>query len=141
LVLHSPSDTAGTGNVDFVVFPPRWLVMQNSFRPPWFHRNVANEYMGLIHGVYDAKSTGFVPGGGSLHNCMSGHGPDAATFEKAIDADTSRPTHLADTMAFMFETRTAIKPTRSALNGRPALQKDYTKYWLELKKNFNPSRP
>jgi homogentisate 1,2-dioxygenase len=141
LVLHSPSDTAGTGNVDFVVFPPRWLVMQDSFRPPWFHRNVANEYMGLIHGVYDAKSTGFVPGGGSLHNCMSGHGPDAATFEKAIAADTSRPTHLADTMAFMIETRTAIKPTRSALNGRPALQKDYTNYWLELKKHFNPSRP
>ena len=77
--------------------------MENTFRPPWFHRNVANEFMGLMHGVYDAKSTGFVPGGASLHNCMSGHGPDAQTFEKATAADTSVPVHIADTMAFMFE--------------------------------------
>ena len=82
-VLTSPSDTPGTANLDFVIFPPRWLVAQDTFRPPWFHRNVASEFMGLVHGVYDAKAEGFLPGGASLHNCMSGHGPDAATFEKA----------------------------------------------------------
>jgi homogentisate 1,2-dioxygenase len=141
LVLHSPSDTPGTSNIDFVVFPPRWLAMENTFRPPWFHRNVANEYMGLISGVYDAKSAGFVPGGASLHNCMSGHGPDAATFDKAIAADTSIPAHITDTMAFMFETRLAIKPTRSALNGVPPLQTDYMSYWLDLKKHFDPAKP
>jgi homogentisate 1,2-dioxygenase len=140
-VLHSPSDTPGTGNVDFVVFPPRWLTMENTFRPPWFHRNVANEFMGLICGTYDAKSTGFVPGGASLHNCMSGHGPDAATFEKASAADTSVPLHITDTMAFMFETRQVIKPARTALQGTPPLQNDYLTYWLELKKRFDPSRP
>jgi homogentisate 1,2-dioxygenase len=140
-VLHSPSDTPGTGSIDFVIFPPRWLTMQNTFRPPWFHRNVANEFMGLIAGEYDAKSSGFVPGGASLHNCMSGHGPDAATFEKASAADTSVPMHLADTMAFMFETRLPIKPTRCALQGTPALQQDYMAYWLELKKRFDPARP
>jgi homogentisate 1,2-dioxygenase len=140
-VLHSPSETPGTGNIDFVVFPPRWLTMENTFRPPWFHRNVANEFMGLISGVYDAKSTGFVPGGASLHNCMSGHGPDAATFERAIAADTSAPVHITDTMAFMFETRLAIKPTRSALQGMPPLQDDYMSYWLDLKKRFDPARP
>jgi len=141
LVLHSPTDTAGTSNIDFVVFPPRWLAMQNTFRPPWFHRNVANEYMGLIHGAYDAKSAGFVPGGASLHNCMSGHGPDAATFEKAIAADTSQPMRIADTMAFMFESRTVIRPTRSALQGRPTLQRDYLDCWRGLKKHFDPTRP
>jgi homogentisate 1,2-dioxygenase len=141
LVLHSPSDTPGTSNIDFVVFPPRWLAMENTFRPPWFHRNVASEYMGLISGVYDAKSAGFVPGGASLHNCMSGHGPDAATFDKAIAADTSIPAHITDTMAFMFETRLAIKPTRSALNGVPPLQADYMSYWLDLKKHFDPAKP
>jgi homogentisate 1,2-dioxygenase len=140
LVLHSPSDTAGTSNLDFVVFPPRWLAMQNTFRPPWFHRNVASEFMGLIHGVYDAKSTGFVPGGASLHNCMSGHGPDAATFDKALAADTSQPQHITETMAFMFESRYILKPTRSALHGTPALQQDYMRYWLELEKRFDPSR-
>ena len=140
-VLQSPSDTPGTSHIDFVVFPPRWLAMQDTFRPPWFHRNVANEYMGLIHGVYDAKSTGFVPGGASLHNCMSGHGPDAATFAKALAADTSQPVHIADTMAFMFESRMVIRPTRSALHGRPALQKDYVDVWLDLKKHFDPTRP
>ncbi len=140
LVLHSPSDTPGTGNVDFVVFPPRWLAMEDTFRPPWFHRNVASEYLGLITGLYDAKSSGFVPGGASLHNCMSGHGPDAATFEKAIAADTSQPVHIADTMAFMFESRMVIKPTRQALEGHPPLQKDYRACWSGLRKRFDPSR-
>jgi homogentisate 1,2-dioxygenase len=141
LVLHSPSDTAGTSNIDFVIFPPRWLTMQNTFRPPWFHRNVANEFMGLLCGVYDAKSTGFVPGGSSLHNCMSGHGPDATTFAKASTADTSVPIHIGDTMAFMFETRRVIKPTRCALQGLPPLQGDYMSHWLGLEKHFDPTRP
>ena len=96
-VLTSPSDTPGTANLDFVIFPPRWLVAQDTFRPPWFHRNIASEFMGLVHGAYDAKAEGFVPGGASLHNCMSGHGPDAATFEKAsarrpVASPTSSPT-------------------------------------------------
>jgi len=141
LVLHSPSDTAGTSNIDFVVFPPRWLAMEHSFRPPWFHRNVANEFMGLICGVYDAKSAGFVPGGSSLHNCMSGHGPDAATFDKAIAADTSNPLRIADTMAFMFESRSVLKPTRAAMQGTPRLQADYLSHWLGLKKHFDPAKP
>jgi homogentisate 1,2-dioxygenase len=141
LVLHSPSDTPGTSNLDFVIFPPRWLAMENTFRPPWFHRNAASEYMGLIHGVYDAKSTGFVPGGASLHNCMSGHGPDGATFAKAIAADTSRPSHIVDTMAFMFESRSVLKPTRHALEGRPPLQKDYLECWSDLHKRFDPANP
>jgi homogentisate 1,2-dioxygenase len=141
LVLHSPSDTAGTSNIDFVVFPPRWLATEHTFRPPWFHRNVANEFMGLICGVYDAKSAGFVPGGSSLHNCMSGHGPDAATFDKAIAADTSNPVRIADTMAFMFESRSVLKPTRAALQGTPRLQADYMSHWLGLKKHFDPAKP
>jgi homogentisate 1,2-dioxygenase len=141
VVLQSPTDTPGTSNLDFVVFPPRWLAMEHTFRPPWFHRNVASEYMGLITGVYDAKSAGFVPGGASLHNCMSGHGPDAATFENATAADTSRPVQITDTMAFMFESRMVIKPTRHALAGRPVLQKDYMNCWADLKKRFDPSRP
>jgi homogentisate 1,2-dioxygenase len=140
LVMHSPSDTPGTSNIDFVVFPPRWLVMENTFRPPWFHRNVASEYMGLITGVYDAKSAGFEPGGSSLHNCMSGHGPDAATFERAAAADTGKPQHVKDTMAFMFESRMVIKPSRYALEGRPPLQQDYLSCWQGLKRHFDPGR-
>jgi homogentisate 1,2-dioxygenase len=93
--------------------------------------------MGLIEGVYDAKAEGFAPGGASLHNCMSGHGPDAATYDKAIAADTSRPVHITDTMAFMFETRTVIRPTRYALQ-TPLLQGDYAQVWRGLKKNFAP---
>jgi homogentisate 1,2-dioxygenase len=138
LVLQSPSDTAGVDNLDFVIFPPRWLVMEDTFRPPWFHRNVASEFMGLIEGVYDAKAQGFVPGGASLHNCMSGHGPDAATFARASRADTSRPAHVSDTMAFMFETRSVIRPTRYALQS-PLLQRDYDAAWQDLKNNFTPA--
>ena len=140
LVLQAPSDTPGVDTLDFVVFPPRWLVAENTFRPPWFHRNVASEFMGLIHGSYDAKAEGFAPGGASLHNCMTGHGPDAATFDKASSADTAMPHKLEHTMAFMFETRHVIHPTAQALSSAQ-LQADYAACWGDLKKNFNPEQP
>jgi len=135
LVLQSQSDTPGVDVIDFVVFPPRILAMEHTFRPPWFHRNVASEFMGLVHGVYDAKAEGFMPGGASLHNCMSGHGPDADTFEKASRADTSKPHYIRDTMAFMFETRHVIRPTRAALESAQ-LQPEYFRCWQGLRKNF-----
>jgi len=135
LVLQSPSDTPGWDAIDFVIFPPRILAMEHTFRPPWFHRNVASEFMGLIHGVYDAKAEGFVPGGASLHNCMSGHGPDAETFEKASVADLSQPTRIEDTMAFMFESRYVIRPTRFALE-LGQLQSEYYRCWQGLQKHF-----
>jgi homogentisate 1,2-dioxygenase len=141
LVLHSVSDTPGVDALDFVIFPPRWQVSQDTFRPPWFHRNVASEFMGLIAGVYDAKAQGFAPGGASLHNCMTGHGPDAASYEKATHADTSQPVALTDTMAFMFETRLPIRPTRFALE-TPLLQRDYGQVWRELRRHFTgPAAP
>jgi homogentisate 1,2-dioxygenase len=138
-VLTSASDTPGTANLDFVIFPPRWLAGEDTFRPPWFHRNVASEFMGLVHGVYDAKIGGFVPGGASLHNCMSGHGPDAATFDKASAIDTSRPEKVEDTMAFMFETRMVLRPTRQAMESAQ-LQRDYIDCWKGLRRNFQPPR-
>ncbi len=139
-VLTSPSDTAGTANMDFAIFPPRVLAAENTFRPPWFHRNIASEFMGLIHGVYDAKAEGFSPGGASLHNCMTPHGPDAETFEKASGADISQPHYIRDTMAFMFETRRIIRPTPAALSS-DTLQRDYDAAWLGFKKHFNPGKP
>ncbi|WP_426193192.1 homogentisate 1,2-dioxygenase [Massilia sp. DWR3-1-1] len=140
LVLQAPSDTAGVDTLDFVVFPPRWLVAEHTFRPPWFHRNVASEFMGLIHGAYDAKQDGFVPGGSSLHNCMTGHGPDAATFDKASAADTSVPHKVDNTMAFMFETRLALCPTAYAL-ATPLRQAHYSACWSGIEKHFNPEQP
>ena len=140
LVLHSASDTAGVSNIDFVIFPPRILAMQDTFRPPWFHRNIASEFMGLVHGTYDAKADGFSPGGSSLHNSMSGHGPDAETFEQASAADLSRPQVITDTMAFMFETRLVWWPTAYALQSAE-LQSDYTRAWAHLRKNFDPAKP
>jgi homogentisate 1,2-dioxygenase len=138
LVLQSQSDTPGVDTIDFVIFPPRILAMQSTFRPPWFHRNVASEFMGLIHGAYDAKAEGFLPGGASLHNCMTGHGPDAETFEKASNADVIKPDYIRDTMAFMFETRYVIRPTRFALE-TTQLQAEYYRCWQGLKKHFNPN--
>ena len=137
LVLQSVSDTPGVDTIDFVIFPPRILSMQHTFRPPWFHRNIASEFMGLIHGAYDAKAEGFLPGGASLHNCMSGHGPDAQTFEKATAADLAKPDHIKDTMAFMFETRCIIRPSRYAMESAQ-LQDEYFQCWQGLKKHFDP---
>ena len=140
LVLQSVSDTPGVDMIDFVIFPPRILAMEHTFRPPWFHRNVASEFMGIVHGVYDAKAEGFVPGGASLHNCMTGHGPDAETFERASSADLAQPTRITDTMAFMLETRLAILPTRAALESAQ-LQPEYYRCWQGLRKHFDPTRP
>jgi homogentisate 1,2-dioxygenase len=133
-VLTSPSDAAGTANCDFVIFPPRWLVAEHTFRPPWFHRNYMNEFMGLVQGVYDAKAEGFLPGGASLHNCMSAHGPDRATFERAVAAELM-PQKIENTLAFMFETRLVIRPTCFALE-TPALQQDYDACWAGFAKLF-----
>jgi homogentisate 1,2-dioxygenase len=134
-VLTSNSDTPGVANCDFVIFPERWMVAEDTFRPPWYHRNVMSEYMGLIEGVYDAKEEGFVKGGGSLHNSFSAHGPDAAGFEKASNAEL-KPVKYSDTLAFMFETRYILRPTKFAME-TASLQHDYFECWQDLKKNFN----
>jgi len=135
-VLTSPSELPGVASCDFVIFPPRWLVAEGTFRPPWFHRNVMSELMGLVRGVYDAKAEGFAPGGASLHNCMNAHGPDRASYEKAIAAELA-PQKLDDTLAFMFETRWVIAPTRAAL-ASPALQTDYDTHWAQFAKATLP---
>ena len=133
-VLTSPSESPGLANVDFVVFAPRWLVGEDTFRPPWFHRNVMSEYMGLVQGVYDAKAEGFVPGGASLHNTFASHGPDADTYAKASTAEL-RPQKLDGTLAFMFESRWAMVPTRQAMEAGHR-QRDYDEVWSGLARNF-----
>jgi len=133
-VLTSPSGQPGVANCDFVIFPPRWMVAEHSFRPPWFHRNFMSELMGLVKGVYDAKAEGFLPGGVSLHNCMQAHGPDHATFEKASVAEL-KPHKIQDTLAFMWESRWVFRPTRAAMQSR-ALQQDYDSCWDGYRKLY-----
>jgi homogentisate 1,2-dioxygenase len=135
-VLTSPSDTPGTANCDFVIFPPRWLVAEDTFRPPWYHRNMMSEFMGLVYGQYDAKAEGFRPGGASLHNCMVPHGPDTSAFETASASDLV-PHKLDNTLAFMFESRYRFVPTEFAINGG-ALDRDYAACWGGLEDRFTP---
>ena len=137
-VLTSPSETQGTANIDFVIFPERWLVGENTFRPPWYHRNIMSEFMGLVYGVYDAKPEGFVPGGMSLHNQMLPHGPDSDAFEHASNVEL-KPEKLANTLAFMFETRFRQRVTKYAA-ALPTLQDDYIDCWNGLNKHFDPNR-
>ena len=129
-VLTSPSDTPGRANADFVIFPPRWMVGEDTFRPPWFHRNVMSEAMGLIHGAYDAKAEGFAPGGLSLHNMMSGHGPDVESWRKASEGEL-KPVKIEGTMAFMVESCWPFRPTRFALD---RAQPDYDQAWADFPK-------
>jgi homogentisate 1,2-dioxygenase len=133
-VLTSPSEFPGTANIDFVIFPPRWMVAKDTFRPPYYHRNTMSEYMGLIYGVYDAKEEGFVPGGGSLHNQMSAHGPDTTTYTKAVSADL-KPVYMDNTLAFMFESSLVYAPTKYAAES-PLLQKNYLECWKDLPITF-----
>ncbi|MBV8401297.1 MAG: homogentisate 1,2-dioxygenase [Acetobacteraceae bacterium] len=136
--LTSQSETPGTANIDFVIFPDRWMVAENTFRPPWYHMNIMSEFMGLIYGQYDAKPQGFVPGGFSLHNCMLPHGPDVDAFEGASNAEL-KPHKLEGTMAFMFECRFPQHVTAYA-GAMPERQHEYGCYGLQLKKHFNPAR-
>ena len=133
-VLTSPSESPGLANVDFVIFPPRWLVGEDTFRPPWYHRNIMSEFMGLVHGVYDAKAEGFLPGGASLHNTFTSHGPDAETFARASTAEL-RPQKIDGTLAFMFESRWMIIPTRQAMEAGHR-QDDYDAVWGSLTRSF-----
>lgn len=134
-VLTAPSSMPGIANVDFVIFPPRWMVAQDTFRPPYYHRNIMSEYMGLIHGIYDAKETGFLPGGGSLHNCMSAHGPDTAAYQKAISTSL-QPEYYADVLAFMFESKQIWQVTAAAYQA-DFRQRDYIASWQGLRANFS----
>jgi len=134
-VLTSPSSPEGTANVDFALFSPRWMVAQDTFRPPYFHRNLMSEFMGMISGQYDGKEgDGFAPGGCSLHNCMSGHGPDATTYKRASTAKLE-PHYLDSGLAFMFESRYIMCPTKAAMDNK-ALQKGYNDVWKDLPKQF-----
>ena len=138
-VLTSPSGSPGTANIDFAIFPPRWMVAENTFRPPYFHRNIMSEFMGLVHGIYDAKeSGGFAPGGASLHNCMSAHGPESAVVEKASNAEL-KPQYLDNTLAFMFESRFAMTPTKYAMDSK-GLQKDYHECWQGMPRMFSGNK-
>jgi len=138
-VLSAPSETPGTANIDLVIFPERWAVAENTFRPPWYHMNVMSEFMGLIYGAYEARTTGFTPGGISLHNCMLPHGPDHEAFAAASNAEL-KPVKLAGTLAFMFETRFPQKVTAYAATA-PTLQPDYADCWKGLTKRFDPTKP
>ncbi len=133
-VMTSPSGQPGVANVDFVIFPPRWMVAEDTFRPPWFHRNYMSELMGLVHGAYDGKAGGFVPGGVSLHNCMTAHGPDVTTFENASKAEL-KPHKIDNALAFMFESRYVFRPTRFAMEV-PQRQKNYAGVWGGFNKHF-----
>jgi homogentisate 1,2-dioxygenase len=133
-VLTSPSELPGLANADFVIFPPRWLVGEDTFRPPWYHRNIMSEFMGLVRGSYDAKAEGFRPGGASLHNTFTSHGPDADTFARASSAEL-RPQKLDNTLAFMFESRWMIIPTRQAMEARHR-QPGYDAVWKDLRPFF-----
>lgn len=133
-VLTSPTDRLGLANVDFVIFPPRWLVGEATFRPPWYHRNIMSEFMGLIRGVYDAKAEGFLPGGASVHNTFTSHGPDAQTYAQASTAVLA-PQKLDNTLAFMFETRWTVVPTEHAV-AASHLQSGYDDVWNGLRRHF-----
>ncbi|KAK9846297.1 hypothetical protein WJX81_001152 [Elliptochloris bilobata] len=135
-VLTCPSAIPGVATADFVVFPPRWTVAAHTFRPPYYHRNTMSEFMGLIRGAYEAKRDGFLPGGASLHMCMTPHGPDAATFERAVAIDGDAPEHLpCDTLAFMFEVSFTPRVMPAAL-ASPHIDRAYYKCWAGLRSHF-----
>lgn len=136
-VLTAPSDKPGVALLDFVIFPPRWLVAEHTFRPPYYHRNCMSEFMGLIFGQYEAKADGFLPGGASLHSCMTPHGPDTKSYEATIaQGDDAGPSRLRSTMAFMFESSLIPRVCQWSLES-PHLDPDYYQCWIGLRSHFS----
>lgn len=133
-VLTSESDMPDIANLDFVIFPSRWMVAEHTFRPPYYHRNIMSEFMGLVIGDYDAKEEGFSIGGMSIHNCMTAHGPDALIYQKACKEEL-KPQHYQNTLAFMFESREPWQVTETALN-HVTRQNDYASCWHGLKNEW-----
>ncbi|XP_057766480.1 homogentisate 1,2-dioxygenase [Salvia miltiorrhiza] len=135
-VLTAPTDRPGVALLDFVIFPPRWLVAEHTFRPPYYHRNCMSEFMGLIHGGYEAKADGFLPGGASLHSCMTPHGPDTKTYEATIAMENeAEPKRISNTMAFMFESCLMPRVCPWALES-PYMDHEYYQCWIGLKSHF-----
>ncbi|XP_052808795.1 homogentisate 1,2-dioxygenase-like isoform X2 [Mya arenaria] len=133
-VLTCQSTRPGVAIADFVIFPPRWGVTDNTFRPPYYHRNCMSEFMGLILGKYEAKESGFMPGGCTLHSMMTPHGPDAECFEKA-SKEPLAPVRVADgTQAFMFESSLSFRVTDWA--NKTKVDENYYTCWQPLKKHF-----
>lgn len=138
-VLSSYTGKPGLANVDFVIFPPRWMVGEGTFRPPWFHRNYMSEFMGFIQGSYDAKPDVMAPGACTIHNKFRPHGPDATAVAKGTAADVSKPDRYSGSLAFMWETRLAWHPTEWALahlHNTP-----YPLCWEKLEKRFDAQKP
>lgn len=142
-VLTCQSLDPGTAVLDFVIFPPRWMVAEKTFRPPYYHRNVMCEYMGLISGVYDAKKGGkggFMPGGSSLHNIMSGHGPESEVFKKSSKDELKPVKYPYENLAFMFESCYFMNPTEWSMKNLP-IDVDYIKEsWETFEKTFDPKK-
>lgn len=139
-VLTSQTTSPGVAAIDFVVFPPRYAVQEDTFRPPYYHRNIMTEFMGNVMGQYDAKPEGFVPGSASLHSCMMGHGPDAATYKKFSDKSVAPngPVRMSkNDLAFMFESTYIMKLTKWA-NEPCHQQTEYYKCWMDLQNEFRP---
>jgi len=136
-VLTCPTTEPGVAVLDFAIFPPRWAVAEDTFRPPYYHRNCMSEYMGLIKGTYEAKEGGFVPGGGSLHSCMTAHGPDGPSFEKASSADLKPVRIQENDLSFMFESTYLFRLPEHSI--KQNVQSDYWKCWQGLKSNFDSS--
>lgn len=133
-VLTCPSASPGTALCDFVIFPERWMVAENTFRPPYYHRNTMNEYMGNIYGQYDAKEKGFAPGCSSLHLTMTPHGPDSEAFEKGSTVEL-KPQKYTGTLSFMFESTLLFKVS---VRSQDLIKRDdeYYKCWKKLTNNF-----
>ncbi len=134
VVLSSPSLAPGTSNLDFIIFPERWMVADHTFRPPYYHRNAMSEFMGNIRGAYDAKEHGFLPGGASLHNCMLGHGPDTEAYDHAIK-QVLKPQYYEGNLAFMLESNKLFEITAEAYES-PLREMQYQDCWKDLKLNF-----
>lgn len=136
-VLSSYTNAPGLANCDFVVFPPRYVAAEGTFRPPWFHRNVMSEYMGLLTGSYDAKPDSFLPGASSVHNRFTPHGPDGSAVQRGTDADTTKPERYNNTLAFMWETRLVWHPSEYAL--QTLNDTEYPQCWGTVQKRFDPN--
>lgn len=113
-VLTAPSNREpGTSVVDFAIIPPRWNMMEDTYWPPYYHRNTMSEFSGPI--VYDQahewhKEHSFKPYGAQLNGTMTAHGPSKEVHQAARESDLKpKKVGMEGLTIFLLETECPMR--------------------------------
>jgi homogentisate 1,2-dioxygenase len=134
-VLTCPLDDHGNNMADVLVFSGRWEVAEHTFRPPYYHRNVATEFSYIV--ALPEPYSGFEKGAYFLSPSMTPHGISGRAHRQALEADDA-PRRLPDgSIWVMFETALGLRLTPWAMASGNR-DDAYHELWTDMPATFSP---